>query len=82
LWGENCREFVAILLAAAGMDAWPVLVNANLSAREIDQIQDHCGARRISTRQSVSTHATEHASRHSAAVEEVEGLGTIGIGPP
>ncbi|MFZ0295199.1 MAG: AMP-binding protein, partial [Candidatus Sulfotelmatobacter sp.] len=32
--GENCREFVALLLAAAGMDAWPVLVNANLSARE------------------------------------------------
>jgi long-chain acyl-CoA synthetase len=45
--GENCRAFVAILLALAGMDAWPVLVNASLSAREIDQIRDHCGARRI-----------------------------------
>ena len=30
--GENCREFVAILLASAGMDAWPVLVNASLSS--------------------------------------------------
>src|SRR5438876_887000 len=25
---DNCRAFVAILLAAASLDAWPVLVNA------------------------------------------------------
>ena len=31
---ENCRAFVAILLALAALDAWPVLVNARLSARE------------------------------------------------
>src|SRR5271155_4696781 len=36
--GENCRAFVTILLAAAGLDAWPVLVNARLSPREIEQI--------------------------------------------
>ena len=77
--GENCREFVAILLASAGIDAWPVLVNANLSAREIDEIRDHCGARRVFYTTSVSPHATEHASRHGAAVESVEGLGSIGI---
>ena len=47
--GENCREFVAILLASAGMDAWPVLVNANLSAREIDEIREHCGLAVCST---------------------------------
>src|SRR6202041_1119582 len=29
---ENCRAFVAILLALTGMDAWPVLANARLSA--------------------------------------------------
>ena len=78
--GENCREFIAILLASAGMDAWPVLVNANLSAREIDEIQDHCGARRVFYTISVSPHASEHASRHGAVVESVEGLGSIGIG--
>jgi len=48
---ENCRAFVAVLLALAGLDAWPVLVNARLSAPEIDQIREHCGARRVSTRQ-------------------------------
>ena len=79
--GENSREFVAILLAAAGMDAWPVLVNANLSAREIDEIRDHCGARRVFYTTSVSPHATEHASRNGALVESVGGLGSIGIGP-
>jgi acyl-CoA synthetase (AMP-forming)/AMP-acid ligase II len=78
--GENCREFIAILLAAAGMDAWPVLVNANLSARETDEIKEHCGARRLFYTTGISPHAAEHASRHGANVESVEGLGTIGIG--
>ncbi|HVH72012.1 MAG TPA: AMP-binding protein, partial [Candidatus Dormibacteraeota bacterium] len=39
---ENCRAFVAILLALARLEAWPVLANARLSAREIDQIREHC----------------------------------------
>jgi acyl-CoA synthetase (AMP-forming)/AMP-acid ligase II len=78
--GENCREFVALLLAAAGMDAWPVLVNANLSAREVDQIQEHCDARRVFYTTSVSPHAVEHARRHGAPVESIEALGSIGVG--
>jgi long-chain acyl-CoA synthetase len=78
--GENCREFVAILLAVAGLDAWPVLVNAHLSAREVNEIRDHCGARRVFYTTSVSPHATDHAKRHGAAVEAVTGLGSIGIG--
>jgi long-chain acyl-CoA synthetase len=78
--GENSREFVAILLASAGLDAWPVLVNANLSAREVDEIRDHCGARRVFYTASVSTHATEHASRHGASIESITGLGPIGVG--
>jgi acyl-CoA synthetase (AMP-forming)/AMP-acid ligase II len=78
---ENCRAFVAILLALARLDAWPVLVNARLSAREIDAIRDHCGARRVIYTTSVSPHAREHAKRHGAVVEEVANLGQIGIGP-
>src|SRR5207302_8709950 len=77
---DNCRAFVAILLAAASLDAWPVLVNARLSAREIDEIRDHCGARRVFYTTSVSPHATAHAKRHGAVIAEVAGLGTIGIG--
>jgi long-chain acyl-CoA synthetase len=78
---ENCRAFVAILLAASGLDAWPVLVNARLSAREVDEIRGHCGARRVIYTTSVSPHAREHAKRHGAVVEETASLGSIAIGP-
>jgi acyl-CoA synthetase (AMP-forming)/AMP-acid ligase II len=78
---ENCRAFVTVLLALAGLDAWPVLVNARLSAREIDQIRDHAGARRVIYTTSVSLHAREHAKRHGAVIREVGDLGLIGIGP-
>ena len=79
--GENCRAFVAILLASAACDAWPVLVNARLSAREIDEIRNHCGARRVLYTTSVSPNAADHAQRHGAVVEERDGLGSTGIGP-
>src|SRR5450759_4517295 len=47
LVGENCAAQVALIFAAAAMDAWAVIVNARLSPREIDVIRDHCGARRL-----------------------------------
>jgi long-chain acyl-CoA synthetase len=78
---ENCRPFVAILLALAGLDAWPVLVNARLSAREVDQIRDHCGARRVIYTTAVSAQAREHAKRHGAVAEKGLDLGLISIGP-
>ena len=78
--GENCRGFAAVLLAVASLDAWPVPVNARLSAREIDAVRDHCEARRVVYTTSVSVHATEHANRHGALVEEVRNLGQVGLG--
>src|SRR5207247_7707806 len=77
---DNCRAFVAILLGGASLDAWPVLVNARLSAREIDEIRDHCGARRVFYTTSVSPHATAHAKRHGAVIADVAGVGPSGIG--
>ena len=65
---ENCRAFVAILLALARIGAWPVLVNARVSARELDEIRDHCGARRVLYTTAVSHHAREHAKRHDAPI--------------
>ncbi len=78
---ENCRAFVAILLALAEIDAWPALVNARLAAKEVDEIRDHCGARRVIYTTSVSPHAREHAKRHQAVIQEVAGLGPVAIGP-
>jgi len=79
--GENSRAFVTLLLASASLDAWPVLVNARLSPREIDEIQNHCGARRVFYTISVSPHAADHAKRRGAVVEERDGFGSVGIGP-
>lgn len=78
---ENCRAFVALLLATAEIDAWPVLVNARLSTREVDLIREHSGARLVLYTIAVSSHAREHAGRHAAASNEVGKLGAIGIGP-
>ena len=77
---ENCRAFVALLLALAGLDAWPVLASALLSAREMDLIRDHCGARRVLYTTGVSHLAREHAKRHGAVIETVKSLGPIGVG--
>ncbi len=76
---ENCRAFVAILLALASLDAWPVLVNARLSAREVDEIQGHCAARRVIYTTSVSHQAREHAKRHNAAAADVGSLGAVAV---
>src|ERR1700678_2124541 len=78
---ENCRAFIAICFALTAIDSWPVLVNAHLSAREIDQIRYHCGARRVIYTTNVSPHAKEHAKRHGAEIAEAGSLGIVGVGP-
>jgi len=78
---ENCRAFVAVVMAVAALDAWPVLINARLSAREVDEIRDHCGARRVIYITGVSPQALQHAKRHGATIEEIADLGSMGIGP-
>jgi long-chain acyl-CoA synthetase len=79
--GENSRAYVAIYCAVLGIHAWPVLVNAKLSADEIDKIRDLCGARRIAYTTSVSSHALKHATRHQAEIEDIELGGKVAIGP-
>jgi long-chain acyl-CoA synthetase len=79
--GENCREFVALLFAASALDAWPVLVNARLSARELDEIREHCGARLSLFTTVVSPQAADHAKQHNATVQEIDGLGSVAAGP-
>lgn len=80
LVAENCRAFVASLLAAASIDAWPVLANARLSAREIDLIRDHCAPRLILYTTGVSPQAAEHAKRHGAMIQEFGALGALAVG--
>src|ERR1700693_422579 len=77
---ENCRALVAIFLALIRIDAWPVLANARLSAREVDDVRDHCGARRVIYIAGAAPHAAQHANTHCPVYEERAGLGSIGVG--
>src|SRR5208283_4180516 len=71
---ENSRASVAIFLALGAINAWPVLMNARLSQREIDEIRDHCGARRLVYAVATSLHAKKHAMRHGATFENIPDL--------
>ncbi len=78
---ENCRAFVALLLACSEIDAWAVTLNARLSDREVDNIQAHCQPRRTIYTTEVSEEATAHSRRHGADRREIGMLGQIAIGP-
>jgi long-chain acyl-CoA synthetase len=77
---ENSRALIALLFALADLDAWPVLVNAHLSAEEVDKIREHSGARRVIYTTSISPVAMKHAKRDAATIIEVGALGAIGVG--
>jgi len=78
---ENCRSSIALFFAISKTGAWPVMVNPRLSAREIDAIQAHCGARCILYSAPTSVQSRDHARRHDAALHDIEGLGRIGASP-
>lgn len=76
--GENGALQVALIFAAASIDAWIVNVNARLSAREIDTIAGHSSARRVLFLAGASPEAAAHAARLGAAsAVTVEGMGEL-----
>jgi long-chain acyl-CoA synthetase len=76
---ENSIPLACLLLAASRLDAWAIVVNPRLSPREIDQIRDHSGARRIFFTADVSEEAAAHATRYGAPVRDVGPLYGIGV---
>ena len=78
---ENCIALAALLLAASRLDAWAIVANPRLSARELDQIRDHSGARRMFFTSGVSKEAAAHASRYGAESRQIGPLLEIGVGP-
>ena len=78
---ENSLALVALIFAVSEMDAWSVVVNPRLSAREVDLIREHSGARRAFYTTEVSEAARQHAERHDAEIAVLRGLGTLGVGP-
>jgi len=81
LVSENCAAMVGSMLAIAALDAWAVLVNSRLSAREIDNIRAHSGARRVLYMTHVSTEAGAHAQRHGATALDLGQMGAVSISP-
>ncbi|MCX7291042.1 AMP-binding protein [Janthinobacterium sp.] len=76
--GENGALQVALIFAAASIDAWIVNVNARLSAREIDTIAEHSGARRLLFLAGASPEAAAHAARRGpASAVTVDGMGEL-----
>src|SRR5438128_6098918 len=78
---ENCAAQVALIFAAAAIDAWSVSVNARLSQREIDAIREHCGARRVIFTLAVSPDAAAHGERLGAVRMSEPLLGALAAGP-
>jgi acyl-CoA synthetase (AMP-forming)/AMP-acid ligase II len=74
---ENCIALAALLFAASRLDAWAIVANPRLSAREIDQIRDHSGARRLFFTTVVSKEAAAHAARLNAEIRNVGPLREI-----
>ena len=77
---ENSLALVALILANSEIDAWSVVANPRLSAREIDLIREHSGARRVFYTIEVSDAARQHADRHDADIAVLRGLGRLGVG--
>jgi acyl-CoA synthetase (AMP-forming)/AMP-acid ligase II len=78
---ENCIALAALLLAASRIDAWAIVANPRLSPRELDQIRDHSGARRMFFTPEVSREAAAHAQRYGAEIRQLGPLKAIGVGP-
>jgi acyl-CoA synthetase (AMP-forming)/AMP-acid ligase II len=78
---ENSLPLAAFVLAASEIDAWAVVVNPRLSPREIDQIRDHSGARRVFYVTAIAGAARDHATRHGASIDSLGQLGLVAVGP-
>jgi acyl-CoA synthetase (AMP-forming)/AMP-acid ligase II len=78
---ENCIALVCLLFATSRLDAWAIVANPRLSPRELDQIRDHSGARRVFFTAKISEQAAGHASRCGAGIRGVGPLSGVGVSP-
>jgi long-chain acyl-CoA synthetase len=77
---ENCAAAIVLALASNRCRAWPVLVNARLSAREIEAIRAHCVPRRTFCTVEVSPEAAAHAARWGGEPLALPGAGSVVAG--
>ncbi len=80
---ENCIAAGIAFFAASARDAWPMLVNARLTAREIDTIAGHAEAKRVFFTVGLSAEARAHAERFGATPCDLPGAasGALAVSP-
>lgn len=78
--GENSIALALFVLAAGEIDAWPLVSNARISAREIDGIYAHSTARLALFTTAVSADAAAHAERLEAVAADLPGIGRFAVG--
>lgn len=77
---ENCTAVITLLFALSELGAWPAIVNARLSEREIESIRAHCTPRLMLFMHSTSPDAVRHGVRYRARDISPPGLGPLMMG--
>lgn len=72
---ENCVTYLVAVMALSRLDAWVVLVNARLTAPEVDRLAEVSGARCVIFTPEASAPARAHAERL-----EAQSLGALACG--
>ncbi|MBV8271255.1 MAG: acyl--CoA ligase [Cupriavidus sp.] len=75
--GENCLALVTLIFALSELGAWPVVTNARLTAREIEEIRSHCRPRLMLFTHAASPDALRHGLRYRAREIAPAGLGPL-----
>jgi long-chain acyl-CoA synthetase len=79
---ENCSAVITLLFALSEIGAWPAIINARLSEREIETIRAHCRPRLMLFTHSVSPDAVRHGVRYRAREIAPSGLGPLMMAEP
>jgi long-chain acyl-CoA synthetase len=77
---ENSCAAVVLYFACIAIGGWPVIVNARLSGREIEEIRQHSGARRMIFTSDASLYARRHGESCGAVSADPAGCGTVMLG--
>ncbi|HBO81234.1 MAG TPA: long-chain fatty acid--CoA ligase, partial [Cupriavidus sp.] len=74
---ENSLAMITLIFALSELGAWPVVTNARLTAREIEEIRAHCTPRLMLFTHAASPDALRHGLRYRAREISPPGLGPL-----
>ena len=74
---ENSLALITLIFALSELGAWPVVTNARLTAREIEEIRAHCTPRLMLFTHAASPDALRHGLRYRAREIAPPGLGPL-----